>query len=389
MLFPLHLYYNKKIEINKYFNIINYYHSNFIKKLSDGLPAYFDAVDRKNAKKEIIKKEEGIKKKFIFFNSKVIKFLIIDIDNKREFKKMIDIFEFLNDYNLIPSWILETNKGFHVAFILKKAIPYENEKAVEFARDTLKKLSLLLGGDPFALRLKGRFRNPLMHNTFYTDMEYDLIDLIDNIPDVVLNDIEINHNPNKKIHNNVIKLKELVLKTLNDINEIKNIHKGFRNAFLWHLGMMIAKNFQNLPIPTKLKEFEKIEEKIYFYNNNLNNPLEKKEIARIIKNIKKYYMKRKIMIGIGKYENWTPEMKRIYMRNYLKEKGKIKHHREEKKEINKNKILQAIYKLRSEKKKISARKVAEIAKIGKTTAAKYIKELKEDPKFSPLFNKQD
>jgi hypothetical protein len=166
MLFPSHLYYNKNLPENKYFNIINYYHANFIKKLSDGLPRYFDAVDRKNAKKTICKKEEGIKRKFIFFNSQVIKFLIIDIDDKNTFPKMIDIFYFLADYNLIPSWILETNKGYHLGYILKKAIPYSNQKAVEFAKDTLKKLSMLLGGDPFALRLRGRFRNPLMHNRF-------------------------------------------------------------------------------------------------------------------------------------------------------------------------------------------------------------------------------
>jgi hypothetical protein len=346
-------------------------------------------VDRKNGKKEILPKEEGIKKRFIFFNSKVIKFLIIDIDQKNTFKNMMDIFYFLNDYNIIPSWILETNKGYHVGFVLKNAIPYENEKAVTFAKDTIKKLSLLLEGDPFALRLKGRFRNPLIHNTFYTNQKYDLIDLIDNIPDTI--NIEINHNPNKKVHKDIIKLKELIFKVLNDLNEIKNVEIGMRNSFLWYLGMIIAKNYQksDLPLPTKIKELEKIKEQIIFYNNNLTDPLENEEVKGIIRSIEKYFLKEKIMVGLGNYNNWTKEMKRIYMNNYLKEKGKIKHHREEKKEITKNKILQTIYKYRkeNENKNPSIRKLADILKMDKNTINKYTKQLKTDPKYAPLFNK--
>ena len=383
-MFPSKLYYNKKHNKNKHFNIINYYHYNFIKIFSNGLPEYFDAVDRKNAKKSIIKKEQGLLKKFIFFNSKVIKFLIVDIDDKNTFENMFQIYEFLADYNIIPTYILTTDKGYHVGYMLKNAIPYNNTKAVNFAKDTLKKLSMLLGGDSNALRLKGRFRNPLLHNTFYTNLEYDLIDINDNIPEYILN-IDIQHNENKKVHKNVIKLKELVLKVLNNINYIKNINTGYRNSFLWYLGMTIAKNFQHLPLQKKLLEFEKIKEQIYFYNNNLTEPLKNKEVKSIVESVKKYYLKGKIMVGLGSYNKWTKEMKNLYMKRYLKEKGKIKEHREEKKEINKNKVLQAIYKLRNENKKITTRGVAEVCGLSKSTVANYIKELKQDSRFKHLF----
>ncbi len=384
-MFFSHLYYNKNFKIDKHFNILNHYHYEFLNNFINGLPKYFDAVNRKNGKKNIIEKNEGIKKKFIFFNSQVVKFLIVDIDDKKTFNNKYEIIEFLNDYNIIPSYVLDSSKGYHVGFILKKSIPYENKKAVDFARDTLKKLSLLLGGDSNALRLKGRFRNPLLHNTYYTDLKYDLIDLIDNIPEYILNDIIINHNSNKKVHGNITELKELILKVLNNINYIKNIEVGYRNSFLWYTGMMIAKNFQHLPTPMKLKEFEKIEEQIHFYNNNLKNKLEDEEVKNIIESIKKYYMKGKIMVGLGSYNQWTPEMKKIYIKKYRKEKGITKHSNNERKEINKNKVLQSIYKLKQNGEKISIRKIAEVSKLGKTTVNRYVKELKKDPKFSSLF----
>ena len=383
-----HLYYNKNFSIEKHFNILNYYHLDFLNNFMSGLPKYFDAVDRKNGKKNIIEKNEGIKKKFIFFNSQVIKFLIVDIDNKKTFSNKYEILEFLSDYNIIPSWVLDSNKGYHVGFILKNAIPYNNKKAVDFARDTLKKLSLLLGGDSNALRLKGRFRNPLLHDTFYTNITYDLIDLIDNIPSYILNDIIINHNENKKVHKNIVELKELILKVLNNINYIKNVKIGYRNSFLWYLGMIIAKNFQHLPIPTKLVEFQKIEEQIYFYNNNLKEPLNKKEVESIINSVKKYYMKGKIMIGLGSYNNWTPEMKKIYIKNYRKKKGIIKNTNEERKEINKNKILQSIYKLKQNNEKITMRNIQKNCNLSLRTIKKYVDELKNDPKFKSLFKKE-
>ena len=382
------LYYNKNFTIDKHFNIINFYHSNFINNFIKGLPKYFDAVDRKNGKKCIVEKNKGIEKKFIFYNSQVVKYLIIDIDDKKTFSNKYEIIEFLNDYNIIPSYVLDSSKGYHVGFILKKSIPYENKKAVDFARDTLKKLSLLLGGDSNALRLKGRFRNPLLHDTFYTNFEYDLIDIIDNIPGYILNDITINNNENKKVHKEIEKLKELILKVFNNINYIKNVKIGYRNSFLWYLGMIIAKNFQHLPTPMKLKEFEKIEKQIHFYNNNLKEPLDKKEVNNIINSIKKYYMKGKIMVGLGSYNNWTPEMKNTYIKNYRKKKGIIKNSNEERKEINKNKVLQSIYKLKKSGEKISMRNIQKKCGLSLRTIKKYVDELKEDKKFTCLFEKK-
>ncbi len=378
------LYYNKKIDLNKHFYILNYYHKKFLDNFINGLPKFFDAVDRKNNKKNVLKKEDGVKKKFIFFNSQVIKFLIVDIDDKKTFENKYEIIEFLNDYNIIPSYVLDSQKGYHVGFILKKAIPFSNKKAVDFARDTLKKLSLLLGGDQFALRLKGRFRNPLLHDTYYTNFEYDLSDLIEGVP-YFIGDLEIQHNKNKKVHKNITELKSLVLKVLNNINYIKNVEIGYRNSFLWYLGMIIAKNFQHLPTARKLVEFEKIEKQICLYNNNFKNKLEDKEIQNIIKSVKGYYMSNKITVGMGNFNNWTPEMKNIYKKNYRKNKGITKEHREEKKEKNKNKVLQSIYQLKKEKEKTTMRNIQKKCNLSLRTIKKYVDELKEDPRFSSLF----
>ena len=381
------LYYNKNFTKQKHFNILNYYHAEFVKLFKSGLPAYFDAVNKKDAGKRVVEKNKGILRNFIFYNSKVVKFIIVDIDNKNTFENKFELLEYLKDFNLIPSWVLDTNKGYHVGYILKNAIPYENKTSIKFARDTLKKLSLFLGGDPNALRLSGRFRNPLMHDTFYTNFTYDLIDIIDNIPETILENIKIEHNKNKKFHKNIYSLKQLILEVMNDITKIKNVKPGFRNSFLWYTGMIIAKNFQHLSLNEKLVEFEKIKEKIYFYNNNMEFPLENEEVETIIKSIKKYYLKGKIMVGLGGYNSWTKEMKNLYMKKYLKEKGIIKHSNEERKEINKNKVLQAVYRLRGKGEKLSVRKIANECKLGKTTVAKYVNELKKDSKFAVLFDK--
>jgi len=111
-------------------------------------------------------------------------------------------------------------------------------------------------------------------------------------------------------------------------------------------------------------------------------------MENIKKSIIKYTSSGKNFVGLGSYELWTPELKNLYIKQYQKKKGIIKYHRDELKEMNKTKVLQAIYKLKGEGKKVSIRKVAEISKLNKNTVNKYFKELKEDPRFSCLFEKK-
>ena len=161
-----------------------------------------------------------------------------------------------------------------------------------------------------------------------------------------------------------------------NLNILKNIDVGYRNSFIWYLGMYLIKISQDW------------EERLNTYNINLKKPLGEVEMENIKKSIIKYTKNNKNFVGLGSYELWTPELKNMYIKQYQKKKGIIKHHRDEWYEINKTKVLQAIYKLRSENKKVSIRRVADECGLNKNTVNKYFKELKADARFSFLFEKK-
>jgi len=110
-------------------------------------------------------------------------------------------------------------------------------------------------------------------------------------------------------------------------------------------------------------------------------------MENIKKSIIKYTRNNRNFVGLGSYEMWTKKMKNLYMKNYLKKKGIVKYSNEERKEINKNKVLKTIYELRKNNEKPSIRKISKLCGLSKNTVNKYVKELKSDPKFSILFEK--
>ena len=114
---------------------------------------------------------------FINFNSKEqISFLVFDIDKyedktaKEYFKNIYNFLDFITDnIGLEPSYILETNKGFHFAYHLKNHIFTHQRKALKYVMDIKVAITRLLKCDEIAShRLYGVWRNPLLHNFYFS-----------------------------------------------------------------------------------------------------------------------------------------------------------------------------------------------------------------------------
>ena len=389
--------YSKKSLDNKGNN--DYINELFVNNLYNFFPRRIIVAKNKqklkkgNIQKNINKTFKTLKEnEYIYFNKYTFNFLIIDIDNKKN--NINTIINILDD-NFIapPTWIIETNSGYQVGFLLEKpfnlynnALSKRDKKALEYALYVQKKVLFLLGGDFNANRLQGFWKNPMGQD--YTKFKFfynfrNVFNLSDF--DIYLpffenyNTITDNKgNPGGDFHYDKEKIKlfveELILK--GNINILSNIDLGFRNSFLWYLGMYMVKHDINW------------EDKLETYNNNLKNPIKDNEMGNIKKSIKQYTLQGKNFVGLGSYENWTPELKRQYSKNYKKKKGITKLHNEERVAINKQKIRSAILRLYNKNEKLTNENIAKEAKLGLTTTKKYKKQLiEEDEKIALFFKK--
>ena len=112
--------------------------------------------------------------KWIEYNQGWVNMLIIDIDRPISLEMAIN--ECL-EIDFEPTWICKTDKGVHVAFSLENMISYDWDKALQLARHIKVKLTELLKADKQGShKLKGIYRNPLMHEHYYSGLLYSLDD---------------------------------------------------------------------------------------------------------------------------------------------------------------------------------------------------------------------
>jgi len=331
---------------------------------------------------------------YIYYNQYTFNFFILDVDHKNY--KINDFITILDQHFIAaPNWIVETRGGYQLGFILEKPFNLDSKhlsesdkRAIKYTKYLLKKMLYLFGGDFNTVRLQGFWKNPLgvnldkyrlfVNNKNYFNLsDFDIyLPAFDEIQKKVFKEKK-KGNEGGDFHHDKIKIKYFVEEVVSgNLNILKSIDIGYRNAFLWYTGMYLIKIDPNW------------EERLNTYNINLKKPINNTELDGIKRSIKNYTREKKNWITLGKYELWTPELKSMYINNYRKKKGIIKHHRYELKEINKNKVLQAIYKLRGEGKKLTNKNISEYSKLGLTTVKKYKKELKKDPRFSCLFEKK-
>ncbi|KAB7892600.1 replication initiation protein [Poseidonibacter ostreae] len=323
--------------------------------------------------------------KFINFNtSERISLMIFDIDNMKDktakeyFKNIDGFFEFISEkIGLEPTYILETQKGFHFGYHLKNHIYTHQAKALKYLLDIKRAITKLLKCDEIAShRLHGVWRNPLLHPYYYSkQINYELSDFKELIPKIEYRN---------KVSRTTVKVKE------------EDLIQGQRNFKLFEYGMRFAKGQKAL---TQID--------IVRYLNDINQThevgLENSEINQISKSVFKYWQSGKIRFGtkINKKDidegimNF-PKMKNLSKENYDNEtklrqrqsafrtvenrdKEKNKNQLLEAKKIyqikiqedNQRKVLDTIIELKNRNVKVTIASISRVCNLNRKTVKKY------------------
>ncbi|MDN5130430.1 replication initiation protein [Aliarcobacter butzleri] len=224
----------------------------FIEVLIKNLPAKIKAGnEKKKANIDELKTIDALNTcKFINFNSKErISFMVFDIDTmenmtaKQYFKDIRGIYAYIMEkIELAPTYILETEKGFHFAYHLKNHIFTHQQKALNYLTLIKRGITQILNCDERAShRLNGVWRNPLLHSCFYSScLNYELVDF------------------KKFIAPKIVKVKKTYTNFKFNIKD-KDLQKGSRNTTLFNTALKFAFSKENSSI-----------EDIYTFINNIN-----------------------------------------------------------------------------------------------------------------------
>lgn len=327
-----------------------------------------------------------LKCKFINFNTKErISWMIFDIDHVGEmtaleyFKNINGFSEYIIDkLGLEPTYILQTQKGFHFAFHLKNHIYTNQQKAIEYLKAIKKAITALLGCDENAShRLNGIWRNPLLHDYYYSaQFNYELKDFKDFLS---------KQKTSKCTVMQIVKLDK------------NSLTVGNRNKALWEHAMRYAKG------RTALTSSELVEMLIEA-NAHSKEPLEIDELHIITSSAHKYWREDKIAFGtltqkepnpnegVMKFpkmaflplEVYEEEVKRrqqlsAQRTNEIKNQEQAKNQLEEarlksaqkRQEANQKKVFDAIAHLENAGLKVNISSIAKVAGIDRRTAGKY------------------
>ena len=224
----------------------------FIEVLIKNLPAKIKAGnEKKKANIDELKTIDALNTcKFINFNSKErISFMVFDIDTmenmtaKQYFKDIRGIYAYIMEkIELAPTYILETEKGFHFAYHLKNHIFTHQQKALNYLTLIKRGITKILNCDERAShRLNGVWRNPLLHPNFYSSyLNYELVDF------------------KKFIAPKIVKVKKTYTNFKFNIKD-KDLQKGSRNTTLFNTALKFAFSKENSSI-----------DEIYSFINNIN-----------------------------------------------------------------------------------------------------------------------
>ena len=211
-------------------------------------------------------KKQALKEyKFMQFNNKkVVQWMIFDIDMIDD-KKAIEVYtlnemvhEIYAKTGCIPTYTLQTDKGYHFAFHLENAVFLESKKAKKYLQDIKAAISNVIGCDKIASnRLYGIWRNPLQHHFWYSkEQDYSL----SSFKHLVKN--------SQKIFSKFTCKKNPLSVSVNDLVE------GQRNSKLF----LFAVNFC---LSNPLSTYEDLTNYLFGINNQANPPLEDDEVLSV------------------------------------------------------------------------------------------------------------
>jgi len=268
-------------------NITNIDDNELRELLIKNLPSKIKAgTDKTNANYIAYPSKVALDKyKFINFNTKqAISFMVFDIDEYNNqtaleyFKDVYGFLEYITEIvGLEPTYILQTDKGFHFAYHLKNWVYTHQNKAVYYLREIKKAITDAAQLDASASnRISGVWRNPLLHNYYYSSqINYELKDFKDLLPKQV-----------KKYKHK---------KSTGKLFVKKDFKEGERNRGLFYNAMRYAKYQDNTSVDDIFQFIQAI-------NIELDIPLDEEEVFTISRMVYKYKTNNRINERFGRVD---------------------------------------------------------------------------------------
>jgi hypothetical protein len=366
---------------NTYYEIASakYENSTLFNILIDTLPSYLRAFKTKSFKgKKPIKRELALQNaKWLEFNKHTVNYMILDIDDNR-FAKLSTLEFYIECMHLPkPTWILQTDRGYHIAYRISVPFPtIYKSKAYKKVLAIKEAYIQVLEADRHARNIKGVYRNPIMHEHIFNDVNYTLdeLDIRDNYikptfiyckPPV---DTQISAE-SKKMARSMLRGTKVLLE------------QSMRNSTLFYYGMLIQKKGLDVE-----QELDKANDKHCY------PILPHKEVERIAKSVDQYKNKNFVPLHDKNYSEWSKEDKAKYMREYrARKRSKDMATRSEnmtqinkkKAQESKQKVYDTVNGLYAENYKSKTgnwkyKKIADYLGLSVNTVRKYIKEYEND-----------
>ncbi len=335
-------------------------------------------------------KKQALKEyKFMQFNNKkVVQWMIFDIDMIDD-KKAIEVYtlnemvhEIYAKTGCIPTYTLQTDKGYHFAFHLENAVFLESKKAKKYLQDIKAAISNVMDCDKIASnRLWGIWRNPLRHNFWYSgEQDYSLSSF-------------------KHLVKTSQKKFTILTSKKNSLSvSVNDLVKGQRNDKLF----LFAVNFC---LSNSLSSYDDLTNYLMSINKQARPPLDGDEVLNICHSVYKRketgtlfipkFVDRDIQVGIMEF----PKMRNLAYDDYLREmkqrqslsaertnallSQKVKEEsmqraREAKIDLlrksNIDAIKKAIIALKEQQKKLTYASIAKLTNLDRRTVKKYVQE---------------
>jgi len=210
---------------------------------------------------------------WVEYNEDRVKVLIFDLDKDVPLSLDGVYAKVMEAVKIEPTWICMTDKGAHVAYVLENSLEYAWKKPIAIARKIKRAMTEKLGADTKGShRLKGWWRNPLVHDYYLYDNSYSLSDFYSLLAPIIY-DTKKNVQQQFKSALNARKREDA---------SFFNYKVGTRNDVLWYVGMGETRNGQ-----TNFEEVFRIVKSLQDDYKDVE-PLPIEELEMITRSICKY-----------------------------------------------------------------------------------------------------
>lgn len=318
--------------------------------LENNLDSKFKVLcsDTKTESYSYLPLKEALQRIYLRFGNKhFIPAVSIDIDFKE-----VDIVNILETNNVpFPTFIVHTDKGYHLHWFLKNKISTKNSKQLFLLQTVITTLQSMFKADKYATTKNSArvWRNPLLHKTDFCNRLFDLSEIVTVESEQL--DFKVNNLKNKRgYYRSALSV------------DFSKVNIGNRNAVLFDYGRAYAYTTGVVNVFTVLVT----------KNLLIPNPLPTNELQSIVKSIENFMLYRYKKTKIP-----TSEQQITYNRKLAKTSAEKK----QKDIVNSLLSLPFSYIIAI---KLSARKAATLLKISKDTWIKHKKSVLIDLKGSLL-----